>query len=974
MSWHVAMENADKTLNSSLIPSSLDIISLIKKVNPTTVSLSNSERERGYEMKSRLQNLLLEQFGEAFYIVPHPLNSNIVLIKHATLPSVDACHAELAALSEKALDSVAAHNPAHAAERSAKHPRKVKRQCGAAGDSPAQSLKRGQDLLAEYEFAEAGELFRSIRISDRDDVGTVERAARALLGEMGAYGEAIELLLAQKSQFLRDPRLRVLLARAYHLSGALPEARAILDTMPRGDLDKEALVAYADMAHKDGNLLLAWNLLKAAEETEGYAESMASLKKDVVAAMHAEAQPLLARALSAQNCGETAEAEFLARQVLKLSPNNLEAREIVARIDAGRRNAEVADLWGRLAQVKRCEARLELLEMLSERDRENRDQIAELITVEKVRQKKELVQARLGDLQNLANAGAWPDAFDLIWWLHGQGEGDACREACSISPYFSVLYENRRLRRISERSARQLWLDFVQASASLESGHPAGSLEILEGVKHYFEKYEPFREIYERALRGEQEKSREEIREFLCLAAKEDTTLCQAHHYYSVIHKATVHLATAEREEFRRIMEARIAQLTPPQTEEWLIEAYKEAALFGNHEKAAILRSQISDQTTIEAFDAELAEKFTIERSPVRLEFSDTLTVDLSSDQPLSWLGSTDRHIFLREADDAILLVHLEKLTATRFTSPNFKDLYITDAIPPDDTFLFTNVKKHVLKWRAELSDAKSAFTACFDAGVFREEMNDAPVDVALSSERATDYYVLIYDREGTHPGRVVRKRLGSRSPVSDSTKAGIKVKPLLRRLSWHPDKFFIGAENDMKLCAKNLTFDYRLEMSPQDIWAIDLANGHIYYIDQAILKRTDLEFEHTERFVNSPCCFFFKERHRKLGLCPATNTLMIGFGPKAALYDFIENRISSPFSWGRVIGTKPARKWYTYDYCKETRTLKLRDVTADLATLLEWEEAATPIDGRQDDNPDWQLKLYRQIYLGVEPEEQAEK
>lgn len=194
------------------------------------------------------------------------------------------------------------------------------------------------------------------------------------------------------------------------------------------------------------------------------------------------------------------------------------------------------------------------------------------------------------------------------------------------------------------------------------------------------------------------------------------------------------------------------------------------------------------------------------------------------------WVGSTDRHLLLREAEHAILVVHLEKMKAARFASRHFKDLHIADFIPPDDTFLFSDLQNPLP--RAELSEEKSAFA----------------------------------------------------------------------------------------------------------------------------------------------CCYFFQEHHQKLGLCPSNNTLMVGLGPKAALYDFASNRISSPFSWGRVIGTRPARNWYIYDYCKETRTVTLRDVTGELSTLLEWEEPETPLHGRPERNPDWHVKLHHQVYFGFKGEEILEE
>jgi hypothetical protein len=971
MSWPVAMQNAQKALNSPLIPSSLELISLIKQVNPTSVCLSDAEREQGYEMKSGLQNLLLEQYGETFCFAPHPLNPDIVLIKHRALPSIDACHAELAVLSCKALDCVAAQNPAAAAKKPPKKPRMMKREGTAVGDSPPKVLKRAHRLLAEYDFAGAGELLCSIRISERDELAFVELAARALVEEMGGYQQAIELLLAQPKQFLRDSGLRALLARAYHLNGALPEARSIFDDLHLGELDKEALVAYADIANKDGNPVLARKLLKAAGETAGYAGSLESLNQEVESALHAKAEPLLERAFLALDSTDRSEAELLAHEVLQFCPNNEKAREMVARIDSDKKAVEVAALWERLAQAKAIDERLELLERLSGRDRENKERIMGLIAAEKSKQKMESVKARLERLRTLTKETAWPEAFELVWWLQDQTDlADDCRQACSISPFLSVLYENRRLRRLSERSARQVWLDLVKAMTSVSSGHPGGCLKILEEVKHYFEKYPAFREVYHRALRGEQEKAREEIKGLILAASREETSLSQAHHCLSAIRRAMVHLPTEERAESCRILEARIAGLTPPAPEGELIEAYKYVAKTGNHERAAIVRNCISDQAVLDQFDAELIKDFAIERSSVQLGFSDTLQVDLLSAQPLLWIGSTDRHLLLREAEDAILVVHLEKMKATRFVSPHFKDLRIADFIPADDTFLFRNSQDLLPWWRAELSDEKSAFTAFFEITEFCEQKDDCPMDVYLSSERATDYYALIRDLEGVKPGRVVRKRLGNRSPVGDCIKIGNKVNTEMRRLSWHPDKFIIGAEDEMKVCAKNLTSDYRVDMSPGDIWSIDLANGHFYYFDRALLKRTDLAFEQTERFLNSTCCYFFNEHHQILGLCPPTNTLMVGLGPKAALYDFVGNRISSPFSWGRVIGTRPARKWYSYHYCKETRALTLRDVTGELSTLLQWEDAETSETKREGMSPDWIEKLHKQIYFGFKGEE----
>ncbi len=98
VSWDTHIAMAENLLESSKVPASEEIITLIKKVNPTKLYLSEADRERGYQLKGKLQNLLLENYGDCFHLAPHPYNPDIVLIKHQFLQSIDACHAHLKTL------------------------------------------------------------------------------------------------------------------------------------------------------------------------------------------------------------------------------------------------------------------------------------------------------------------------------------------------------------------------------------------------------------------------------------------------------------------------------------------------------------------------------------------------------------------------------------------------------------------------------------------------------------------------------------------------------------------------------------------------------------------------------------------------------------------------------------------------------------------------------------------------------------
>lgn len=72
MNWETHSKIAEKLLNASRVPASEEIITVIKKVNPTRLTLSESDRCRGYELKNKLQSLLLENYGVASSWCPTP--------------------------------------------------------------------------------------------------------------------------------------------------------------------------------------------------------------------------------------------------------------------------------------------------------------------------------------------------------------------------------------------------------------------------------------------------------------------------------------------------------------------------------------------------------------------------------------------------------------------------------------------------------------------------------------------------------------------------------------------------------------------------------------------------------------------------------------------------------------------------------------------------------------------------------------
>src|SRR6185369_10405608 len=101
----------------------------------------------------------------------------------------------------------------------------------------------------------------------------------------------------------------------------------------------------------------------------------------------------------------------------------------------------------------------------------------------------------------------WPECFDWVSFLMRQPEfRERAGEVLSLSPFFPVLQENKRLHSTTERGAKDLWLRFVKVKTALAAGNAAGCFESLEELKPWFNSCPEFKEEYLVLLQREQEK------------------------------------------------------------------------------------------------------------------------------------------------------------------------------------------------------------------------------------------------------------------------------------------------------------------------------------------------------------------------------------------------------------------------------------------------------------------------------------
>jgi hypothetical protein len=222
MGWLNYTVVAERLLNSNKTPTSEEIISSIKKVNPTSQNLSDSEKDMGYELKGRLQNLLLENYGDSFVFAPHPFNQDIVLIKHKYLPSVDACHADIKRLSVKTFKSISDTDTTQIVELKTLRKNKAPVDTSESND-PSDLLKKAQALLEEYDYDTSVGILSRIRINDLDDIPVLVKATRMLLDEIGSYDAAISIIQSQPPLVFKDKSIRELLALTYSNNSMLPQ-------------------------------------------------------------------------------------------------------------------------------------------------------------------------------------------------------------------------------------------------------------------------------------------------------------------------------------------------------------------------------------------------------------------------------------------------------------------------------------------------------------------------------------------------------------------------------------------------------------------------------------------------------------------------------------------------------------------------------------------------------------------------------
>jgi len=975
MSWQLSVRLAETVLKSPRVIPSEEIIALIKRVNPTRLPLSDTEREHGYQIKNRLQNLLLENYGAAFHLAPDPYLPDLLLIKHNTLPSIDACHADLNALSPEALDAVSEVADARSAAPPAKEETKATPAKPGGGNSAKESLKSAQLLLERYEYPEAEEILAALRISDPDDLPVLEKAARLLGEEMGAYRRAIELLLAQPGQLLQDKAVREILAQSYYGNGMISEAAALFEAIPPSDLGKSALFSYADISFRKGNLPQAYQLLKFSEGKEGFVTAHAGLRQEIEAALLEEARPFQQEAEAAWAGGDPERARALLQRALSLYPNFQEARRLAGEIEARGTQAELAGLWARFDISETAAQRLDLLARLLEQDKQNAGKIRALSAEERSRQKREALEERLQSLQALVEQESWGPCADIVLWLSHQEDEDCYRRACALSPLFSLLFHNRKLQRLSDEEAKEFWLRFVGLKRPGRQEQSENCWDTVQELKQYFQSCPLFKEEYDRVAAEEREKARQEVRQLLDrLEALEDqeevqeeenqeedqeeedqeeedqeesafslATFNEARRLVAQLRKRTRVLPAEDASWFKERGEMVLNRLAPGCDDEGSILDYREYLTLGNLAKAAKYR-QSHDlpwmKEMIQRVDDEIAERFAIAAEPIALVVALDLVADLSTKPTpsgLDYLCSSQRHLLFRESDEVIVVVNVCNMSATRYRSPRFKELSVLDMLPDRDVFLFQDSKNNTL-WRATLSEAESRFTAVFRMGDhFFAPAGAKLTGFFMSSTKDNVYYAFIADGDRV---QAVKQSIDQVSTVvrTFETKGNHKG---AHRLSWWPDRFVMWTDDSTTVLESNLTPPRncsRLGTSHGlNCLTIDLSRSQIYAFSAGAVNVVNPGLWAVKQYLRAESVDHM-EFPTLANVCVERATVFVKVNGVGMFYNMETDKFSQKFCPERIVATGTPSRWYYLEPDMTKPVILLKDITEEVESLLEWQ------------------------------------
>jgi hypothetical protein len=373
-----------------------ELVELVHAINPTGRLSSKTDERRRYDLKSRLQSLLIESFADAIEVLEQA--GGIVAIRHKYLGK-DACHARLDELEPEARSIVrrlldaGADDPVPAAHRP-----------GTPTSTPG-ILEQGQRALADFDYETARACFE--RGTGAGDTAAARALLELLVDHLVLDDDALEVGARLSSAIAADGEVRALLGLAAARSGRRGAARTFLR-----DLEIARAADGRALLSRDALERGAWDELavelRALERCDPAHPELHALRDDTARAREIARKPAEDELLHLLEHDRNA-AEITARALLDRWPDSAIAGRVLGRIQSDRRRSDgerlrdqaldaLADDLPRARELARqagvrgvdVDGVLERIRAATESDRAARDSAA-------VQRARELLDGELGD-------------------------------------------------------------------------------------------------------------------------------------------------------------------------------------------------------------------------------------------------------------------------------------------------------------------------------------------------------------------------------------------------------------------------------------------------------------------------------------------------------------------------------------------------------------------------------------------------
>jgi hypothetical protein len=329
------------------------LLELIHRVNPTERELPAAVAAQRYEIKSRLQSLLLRRFAESLKIEPASDDHRLISISHRFGPG-DACHAvvedldvDVRAELRRRLDeqlheleerAVASTEPSWEQD--------TEKSFQDTEHSATELVRRGRTALEAYDYDESRRLLdEAVQLSG----GSAESALpllELLVDHLGLAQDALALEPRLTEETRTNPQVRIMLALAAAQLADHEKATQLVRGLdsPRAG---EAYLILADQAIRSGEEDVAGQCLELARQHEAAPFELSRLDEALAKLRAVRLEPEEEKLRQLQGQDRLAEAEALAGDLLQRWPESRVARSILQAAERRRQVSRAQELLER---------------------------------------------------------------------------------------------------------------------------------------------------------------------------------------------------------------------------------------------------------------------------------------------------------------------------------------------------------------------------------------------------------------------------------------------------------------------------------------------------------------------------------------------------------------------------------------------------------------------------------------------------